>query len=60
MPKPAAAYPHRVNARLDEDDFRTLKQIARSLTSDGRPDLTEAIRHLLRTWRATSEIGVTT
>jgi hypothetical protein len=47
-------YPHRVNARLDNKDFETLNQIARSLIPVGKIDLTEALRHLLRTWRTTA------
>ena len=44
-------YPHRINARLDDADFATLKDIARKVRTIGHPSLTEAIRFLINQWR---------
>ncbi len=47
----ANLYPHRVNARLDDEDFETLKAIAREVQPIGSPSVTTALRHLIERWR---------
>jgi hypothetical protein len=44
-------YPNRVNARLDDDDFKTLQNLTRSIIPFTRATYSDVLRFLLRDWQ---------